>query len=250
MPKFTVSASSQTGMVREHNEDAVLVSCRLFRDNNVNTGVFLSPDERYVVAVCDGLGGQNAGEVASMDAAEQLSKRVDTMGSGLSVEQVKRMMEEWVKEEHSYLLESGLYDASMEGMGTTMVGMLFYEGRYCWMNCGDSRIYRFRNGILSQVSTDHSLFQLTHKIEDAHVIVNCLGGGARDVYLDFVDFTDEVREGDVLLLCSDGLTDMLPDDRIESLLQSGADATALADAAVQQGGVDNVSVCLVSIQSL
>ncbi len=222
----------------------------MVRDKSVNTCVFLADEERYVVAVCDGLGGQNAGELASMDAVEQLAQCVDTLPSGLTVNQLRGMMDDWVKEEHRYLLESGVDDASLEGMGTTLVGLLFYEGKLCWLNCGDSRLYRFRNGILSQVSTDHSLFRITHKMEDAHVIVNCLGGGGNEVYLDFVDVTDEVRTGDVFLLCSDGLTDMLPDDAIELLLQSSTEAVTLTDAAVQNGGLDNVSVCLVSIDAL
>lgn len=249
MLKITVSASSKTGMVRDHNEDAVLVSHQVARDSDLNTSVFLDSDERYVVAVCDGLGGQNAGEVASMDAVEQLMKRVDTLRTGLSPDHVAKLMHEWVKDEHAYLNESGIDEPSMEGMGTTLVGMLFYEGNIFWMNCGDSRLYRFRNEVLCQISEDHSLMQITHKPEDAHIITNCLGGGGEDAFIDFNDVTNEVLEGDVFLLCSDGLTDMLTDEEIEALLQKGADASTLTDAAVQNGGLDNVSVCQITINS-
>lgn len=250
MPKITVSASSQTGMVRDHNEDAVLVSRQIVRDNEMNTSVFLSQDERYVVAVCDGLGGQNAGELASMDAVEQLAKRIETLRPQLSIDHVRQLMEEWVKDEHAYLNEAGRDQASMDGMGTTMVGLLFYENHICWMNCGDSRLYRLRNGVLCQISSDHSLIQVTHKMEDAHVITNCLGGGGNDAYLDFTEITDGVLEGDIFMLCSDGLTDMLSDDEIESLMRKTPVASALTNAAIQNGGLDNVSVCLLSIDKL
>lgn len=250
MQKISVSASSQTGMVRDHNEDAVLVSHQIVRDNDVKTSAFLTPSDRYVVAVCDGLGGQNAGEVASMDAAEQFAKRVDTLRSELPIEHVHKLMDEWVKDEHAYLVESGRDVESMAGMGTTLVAVLFYEGHICWLNCGDSRLYRFRNGILRQLSTDHSLIQFTHKKEDAHVIVNCLGGGGSQVYLDFTEITDEVLEGDVLLLCSDGLTDMLSDEEIEKVLQKTTEATVLTTEAVQHGGLDNVSACVITLEAL
>lgn len=250
MLKITISASSQTGMVREHNEDAILVSHRKIRDAEVSTGVFLNRNERYVVAVCDGLGGQNAGEVASMDAVEQLEQRVDTLRSGLPIERVGQLMAEWVNDEHEYLLSTGKDEPSMEGLGTTMVGMLFYEGHICWMNCGDSRLYRLRKGVLRQISRDHSLYNMTHRSADVHVIINCLGGGAPSAFLDFFDVTSEVLEGDVFLLCSDGLTDMLTDDKIEKLLNKDPRAKALTDEAVSSGGLDNVSVCLVTIEGI
>lgn len=250
MHKITISASSQTGMVRDHNEDAILVSHQVVRDTDLKSSIFLAPTERYVVAVCDGLGGQNAGEIASWDVVEQLARRVDTLRVGLPIERVKQLMKDWAKEEHAYLLNMGKDEPSMEGMGTTMVSMFFYEGHICWMNCGDSRLYRLREGILRQVSADHSLIKVTHKSEDAHVILNCLGGGAQDVYLDFVEVTDEIRVGDIFLLCSDGLTDMLTDDQIEKILKTTPEATALTQAAVASGGLDNVSVCLVTIDDL
>lgn len=250
MHKITVSASSQTGMVRDHNEDAVLVSHQVIRDAEVNTSALLGSNDRYVVAVCDGLGGQNAGEIASMDAAEQLEHRFQTLRPGQSIERIHQVLKEWVKEEHCYLLASGQDDPGMEGMGTTLVALFFYEGRVCWMNCGDSRLYRLRRGILRQLSSDHSLINITHKSTDAHVILNCLGGGVEDVYLDFEDMTSEVLQGDVFLLCSDGLTDMLKDEMIEKILNETPSAHALTEAAIQCGGLDNVSACVITVDSI
>ena len=249
MQKITISASSLTGLVREHNEDALLVCRQVVRDSELNTSAFLSPEDRYVVAVCDGLGGQNAGEVASMDAATQLAHRVATLRPGQPFARVQQLLHEWIKEEHAYLMALGEEDPSMSGMGTTLVGLLFYEGHVCWMNCGDSRLYRFREGILRQLSSDHSLYSITHREEDQHVITNCLGGGADEAFLDVTDITGEVHEGDLFLLCSDGLTDMLTDEEIEQVLATTPEANALTQAAVEHGGRDNVSVCLLRIDS-
>lgn len=249
MQKITISASSLTGLVREHNEDALLVCRQVVRDSELNTSAFLSPEDRYVVAVCDGLGGQNAGEVASMDAAMQLAHRVATLRPGQPFARVQQLLHEWIKEEHAYLMALGEEDPSMSGMGTTLVGLLFYEGHVCWMNCGDSRLYRFREGILRQLSSDHSLYSITHREEDLHVITNCLGGGADEAFLDVTDITGEVHEGDLFLLCSDGLTDMLTDEEIEQVLAATPEANALTQAAVEHGGRDNVSVCLLRIDS-
>ena len=249
MQKITISASSLTGLVREHNEDALLVCRQVVRDSELNTSAFLSPEDRYVVAVCDGLGGQNAGEVASMDAAMQLAHRVATLRPGQPFARVQQLLHEWIKEEHAYLMALGEEDPSMSGMGTTLVGLLFYEDHVCWMNCGDSRLYRFREGILRQLSSDHSLYSFTHREEDLHVITNCLGGGADEAFLDVTDITGEVHEGDLFLLCSDGLTDMLTDEEIEQVLATTPEAKALTQAAVEHGGRDNVSVCLLRIDS-
>ena len=249
MQKISISASSLTGLVREHNEDAILVYRQVIRDAELSTSAYLGPDDRYVVAVCDGLGGQNAGEEASKDATEQLAHRVATLRPKLDIEHVKQLMREWVKEEHSYLTALGEEEPDKENMGTTLVGILFYEGHICWMNCGDSRLYRMRNGVLRQISTDHSLYNITHNVADLHVITNCLGGGASEAFIDIHDITDEVHPGDIFLLCSDGLTDMLADEEIEQLLNDTPDADALTQAAVEHGGRDNVSVCLLKFET-
>lgn len=247
MIKITVSASCQTGVVRKQNEDAILVSKQTLRDAETSTCVYLNADDRYVLAVCDGLGGQNAGEVASMDAVEQLSRKVEMLRPQLSSEQICEIMTSWLKEEHAYLTELGNDDPNLSTMGTTLVSLFFYEGRFYWMSCGDSRLYRMRNGILCQLSTDHSLYNVTHKETDIHVLTNCIGGGASDSFLDINDITEQVLDGDMFLLCSDGLSNMLSDEKIEQVLSITPSASALTDAAILCGGIDNVSACLTTV---
>jgi protein phosphatase len=116
------------------------------------------------------------------------------------------------------------------------------------MNCGDSRIYRFRDGQLTQLSTDHSLSNIMGRDCRSGVITNCIGGGCKTSYIDMVQITSSIASSDVYLLCSDGLSDMLSNDEIERLLAEGADATSLCNAAEEAGGLDNVSVVVVHVE--
>jgi protein phosphatase len=81
------------------------------------------------------------------------------------------------------------------------------------------------------------------------VITNCIGAGIRNSYLDFFDFTDDILAGDTYLLCSDGLNDMVTDDIIEQLLREGCTANRLCEAAIDNGGYDNVSTCVFHIEN-
>jgi protein phosphatase len=112
------------------------------------------------------------------------------------------------------------------------------------MNCGDRRLYRFRNGELTQLTSDHSLSNMLGSSHHSNIITNCIRGGCSTSFMDIVKITDDVKIGDVYLLCIDGLTDMLPDHVITTLLTNGADANKLCDAAVAAGGLDNVSCCV------
>ena len=115
------------------------------------------------------------------------------------------------------------------------------------MNCGDSRLYRFRQEKLTQLSTDHSLNNLKGEKRHSNIITNCIGGGCKSPYLDLYEFTEDFLSGDVYLLCSDGLSDMVPDESIERLMQANASANRLCEAAIEAGGYDNVSACVFSV---
>jgi protein phosphatase len=100
---------------------------------------------------------------------------------------------------------------------------------------------------LTQLTTDHSLSNLLGSPQHSNFITNCIGGGCKTSYIDLVQCTDLVLPGDVFMLCSDGLTDMVPDDEIARLLTAGHDAEALCEAAEEAGGADNVSVIVVRV---
>jgi len=132
-------------------------------------------------------------------------------------------------------------------MGTTLVGVLYYGSEYYWINCGDSRFYRLRDKQLAQLSTDHSLNTMMGNTRHSNVITNCIGGGCKNSFIDIIDFTNDFLPGDVYLLCSDGLNDMVCEADIERLLNEGATANDLCEAAISAGGFDNVSTCVFTV---
>ena len=132
-------------------------------------------------------------------------------------------------------------------MGTTLVGLAYYGSDFFTLNCGDSRLYRFRQGVLTQLTTDHSLSNMMGTEKHSSVITNCIGGGCNSSYIDIMRITDDLKDQDVYLICSDGLSDMLPDQALQTLVANGADAVSLCDAAIAAGGFDNRSCCVVTV---
>ncbi|GCE77155.1 serine/threonine protein phosphatase [Cellulomonas biazotea] len=231
--RVDVGVASDQGR-RDGNEDAVLAS----------GGV-------YVVA--DGMGGHDAGEVASGTAVEVLGALVGTTPDVDEVTRTLRDAHERVRD-----LPSGSYRRP----GTTVTGVVLteHEGVPCWvvLNVGDSRTYRMVGGVLEQVTTDHSeIAELVRSglvpLDAAarhprrHVVTRVLGGGATVVEPDV--WLLAVSPGDRMLVCSDGLTDELTDARIEAELRAADGAQEAADrlvaAALAAGGHDNVTVVVV-----
>lgn len=225
----------------------VLAYDRLIRSNVHRTEVYTENVDRFVVALADGMGGHNAGEVASEETLRNLKFYVGDLPHGLSSEAVMDAMREWLHSINQMIGSRGYDNEALREMGTTLVGILFYEGRFYWMNCGDSRLYRMHDGRLQQVTTDHSLNSLTGSAKHSNVITNCIGAGCKNSYIDMCDFTADVQDGDEFLLCSDGLIDMVADDIIERLMNEGATANSLCEAAIEAGGYDNVSTCLLQV---
>ena len=239
-----MTAASKVGCVRSQNEDMVLLGSHFVRNDAFSTRVDLTNSDRYIMAVADGMGGHNRGDVASSDALHNLEFYFHDLPTGLSPESIKDTFEDWLDSINNIIDSKGRSDEQYKGMGTTLVGLAFYEGQFYTLNCGDSRLYRFRDGDLTQLTSDHSLSNMLGSSQHSNVITNCIGGGATSSFIDIVNITDDIKEGDVYMLCSDGLTDMLPDSIIYTLLAEGSDANTLCDAAVAAGGLDNVSCCV------
>ena len=245
--KLNVYAASDVGRVRENNEDMILVSRCFVRNGDWAGEVDLGSRERYIVALADGMGGHKGGEVASSDVLMNLDYFFNDMPADLSVPDFNEAIYEWLGSINNIIDSKGRMDTRYYAMGTTLVSFVYYSGEFYWMNCGDSRIYRLHEGQLHQLSTDHSLSTLMGSSEHTNVITNCIGGGCKTSYIDIMMCTSEVCQGDVFILCSDGLTDMLSNEQIQHLLNEGADANALCNAAIEEGGFDNVSVCVIKV---
>ena len=248
MIELEISAASWTGCVRRQNEDMVLVGNKFIREESYKTRLLLSREDRFLSAVADGMGGHNRGDVASNDTLRNLQYFFYDIPSCLSISDFNEAIVGWLDSVNNYIASKGRADEQFKGMGTTLVGMAYYNGEFYSMNCGDSRLYHYHDGRLLQLTTDHSLSNMTGSDKRSNVITNCIGGGCHSSYIDMVQITNDVHSGDVYLLCSDGLPDMVPDQRLCELLGEKADADALCRAAVEAGGLDNVSCCVITVK--
>ena len=243
-----ISAASWTGRVRSQNEDMVLVDNRFIREDTYKTQIVLGREDRIMIAVADGMGGHNRGDIASNDTLRNLHYFFYDIPSCLNVNDFNEAMAGWLESINNYIASKGRADEQYKGMGTTLVGLAYYNNDFYSLNCGDSRLYRFRNHQLVQLTTDHSLSNLVGDEKRTNVITNCIGGGSKSSFIDMVTMTNDIMSDDVYLLCTDGLTDMLSDKAISELLEGKADADTLCSAAIEAGGIDNVSCCVISIK--
>jgi serine/threonine protein phosphatase PrpC len=233
--KVAIGAKSDVGRVREGNEDSYLVDDPLF-------------------AVADGMGGHLAGDVASSTAVEVIAAAAQSADGGdpdsLAV---------LVRDANAAIFRKAQADTALRGMGTTCTLLMIQDRRGHLAHVGDSRAYLLRDGELSQLTEDHSLVgrmvkegRLSAQEAENHpqrsIITRALGVDS-DVEVDLV--TVELNEEDRILLCSDGLTSMVDDDRIKEVLGRTPDPQRAADELVsvanEAGGEDNVTVVLVDV---
>jgi len=248
MAKLYVTAASRRGCVRNNNEDMILVGRSFIRNEDYQTMVELRDDKRLMLAVADGMGGHNSGEVASSETLHNLQFFFNDIPAGLDDKSFRQMISEWLNSINLIIDSKGRVNDKLKGMGTTLVGIACYENRIYILNCGDSRLYRLRDGKLRQMTTDHSLKKETGDVKHSSIVTNCIGGGCMSSFVDIDECTSDIQNKDIYLLCSDGLTDMLNDQEIETLLNLNADANALCEAAIKAGGLDNVSACVINVE--
>ena len=235
-----------TGRARSNNEDSVAV------------------DETTSLAVlADGMGGYNAGEVASNMATSfikaELGRWLSEAASRASDIEIRRAMEICVDNANRAIFNAANANPQYAGMGTTLVVAVFREDQLRLGHVGDSRAYRWRGGQLSQITRDHSLLQEQIDAglispEQAAFSANknlvTRAVGVEDTVL-LETHLHEMQPGDIYLMCSDGLSDMLDDAMIARLLQSheslAAAGGALIAAANEAGGKDNIALILVRV---
>jgi serine/threonine protein phosphatase PrpC len=248
-----VFSQTHPGMVRSHNEDSVACepACGL-------------------VVLADGMGGYNAGEVASGIAVSVVMTEVSHgLQNASPVERGERDGEDLgvsllrgnIQKANASIFHAAQSQPQYAGMGTTIVSGLFYDNRVAVGHVGDSRMYRLRGEVLETITRDHSLLQEQIdsgmiSIEDARLSKNknlVTRAVGIDADLEPEIHVHDVMVGDIYLLCSDGLNDMVEDDDIQSTiyaLQSNLPLAAdqLIQMANDNGGRDNVSVILVKIK--
>ncbi len=245
---FEFFSATDTGRSRSNNEDSVAV----------DAGCGL-------VVLADGMGGYNAGEVASGMATthilEEMKRWLSQTASAASDGEVRRAMTLCVDAANRAIHQAANADARHAGMGTTLVTGVFREARLLLGHVGDSRAYRLRDGALRQITRDHSLLQ--EQIDAGLITAEQAASAAnKNLVTRAVGVEPEVQlelhghdvaAGDVYLFCSDGLTDMVDDSTLQELMLGGKSLEAcgatLIDAANQAGGRDNISVILVKARA-
>jgi len=231
---LTWASVTDTGRVRDHNEDSVWP---------VGSG---SAGDPLIVAVADGMGGAAGGEVAS---SVGLETALGVGGNPMIRVQAANLA----------VLDTAREQPRLTGMGTTMTLARLEDGRYEIAHVGDSRAYLLRAGELSQLTRDHSFVadmvaegRLTPEEAERHPyrsVLTRVVGIDPDLEVDRV--TGDLKEGDVLLLCSDGLSGMMPDSDVATILEAADDpgeaAGRLTAAANAAGGLDNITVVVVKV---
>lgn len=243
---ITASVQTDPGCVREANED----SGRHINPNDPE----LRERRGSLTVVADGMGGHASGEVASQMAVDLITE-LYYADNGLSPADALRNAVEIANEE---IFASSMSNPDHAGMGTTLIALVLRNGKGFSAHVGDSRLYRFRNRSLEMLTFDHSqvMEMVKHGVltmeqarnhEDKNVILRAVG--TQEAVEVEVSEEFSALPGDIFLLCSDGLSDMLDDTEIEGILQKGGDPHSageeLISAAKANGGHDNITVGIV-----
>jgi protein phosphatase len=247
-----IASCTDPGMVRAHNEDSIA-----------------SDGEKGLVVLADGMGGYNAGEVASgmattviiTELQQLLEKRTPYETDAASGQLIAhQLLHEQIAKANTSIYQAAQSQPQYAGMGTTLVVALFYDNRMTVAHIGDSRLYRMRGDELRQITKDHSLLQeqidsgvLTpqqaRQSQNKNLVTRALG---IDPSVEPEIHDHEIQAGDIYLLCSDGLCDMVSDEDIGLALHTLSSnlklcAQHLVQTANDNGGRDNISVILVRV---
>lgn len=228
---------SEIGLVRKNNEDC-----------------FLIDNDRGLFIVCDGMGGHKGGEVASGLTVNIVDQEVRFSNSEEAIQSLKKAIE---KANHEIWLK-GRMEPELFNMGTTIIAAAIIENHLVAANVGDSSLYLIRSGDIHKISRDHTLAEsMLHdgilKPEEIrnnsynHILTRAIGIEA-NVEIDF--FTRDLQSGDYILLCSDGLTDLLDaQDILQAMNHDNIDLVtkSLVELALDRGGHDNITIILAGI---
>ena len=237
--KVEIDALCHKGLVRDNNEDALSVGGFILRDNVTNITVDTPEEGSFYLLVSDGMGGHDDGEEASAFTLNEIKKKFNDKKIG-----VETFEDDLRNCTHAISLELNRMAAEKGQqlpMGCTLTGRVWL------VNAGDSRTYRFRNGMLRQLTIDETERGITGDPNADKFLLNCIGAG-QEGRLTIIDMEGKFLEDDIILICSDGLTDMVTDEQLEEALAEGTTAADLYRLACEGGGVDNVSVILARIK--
>jgi protein phosphatase len=266
--RFTVCGATHPGKVREHNEDHILVG--RFVKNAGSLTLECAEDDDFLAAygllcaVADGVGGAAAGETASRLALLTLER--EFYGSTKQDADILRAsLESAAQAANASVVQMGSDSPLCRGMATTLSGVGLLGAQLWTFNAGDSRVYRYRDGLLKPLTVDDSVaadavrrgsmtLAEAEQSPQRHILTNYLGN---DKFRLAVQPGPALRPGDSVLVCSDGLYEMLDDETIAAMLQRcqqqemplAAQCATLIDLANAAGGVDNISLVLIQVSN-
>lgn len=238
--KLRMAALTHRGLVRPNNEDSLYYDVR-----------------DRVVIVCDGMGGHAGGQIASELAVQVVSSSLRTLRpqDWLDEDRVIETTKNAIFGANDHILSRASIDPTLCDMGTTIAMCAFMADRVITANVGDSRIYRIAGGAIEQVSDDHSLVgeriragEMSAGSPEARMLANILTRALGMEHIT-VDITiEDLRDGDVYLLCTDGLSDMVDDEDMLVAVEEHDDlqlaCVHLVELANERGGMDNITVAL------
>lgn len=252
--KFEITASvmSDVGNVRTNNEDNYYLNGKYRADVNINRSkedIHIN-EKHCLFAVCDGMGGEEYGELASLIAVQSLGFDIGgnmRINATDNLRQINRMVDMKRRE------------LKCRNMGSTIAALAINERRAIAFNVGDSRVYLYRDRSLSQLSKDHNetpslvVDGLMRREESgSHILTQYLGVPEDDFIIEPY-FSEEIKikVGDIFLICSDGVTDMMPDTRITEILSKEksclAISKAITEVSKEMGGRDNITVLAITV---
>lgn len=258
-------ACSHRGNVRRNNEDHYAVirrqrSRKVLLTNMPLADLMLPDDESHVLVVADGMGGAAFGELASRLALKTADELVGsacgwiTKLENVDFPPIQDRIQAYADLIHETLVDYGHSDPRLAGMGTTLTCAHALGSDVIIAHVGDSRAYHFRDGKVEQVTRDQTLAQelmdagmpARDTVRFRHILTNCLGGDSREVRSEVYHL--RMQDGDALLLCTDGLSDLVDHREIASVLDVCAAAQDACDRlvrmALDRGGKDNITVVL------
>ncbi len=240
-----VSVISNIGLRRSTNQD--------YAD------YFINNQEQVLFVLCDGVGGNQAGDVASQLTTQYIGEAFKSLKQTLAIKDALNWMDQTINDANSYIYNISKTEAKLEGMSTTLVLALWINNELLIGHVGDSRAYVYSEGSLQQMTEDHSLVneliksgEITPEEGEHHPIRNVVTqsiGGTSTVSFEVDRF--KIKDNATLLLCSDGLTNMVPFNQLQSYFEDESISKQelgeiLINAANDAGGVDNITVILVT----
>ena len=255
--KYAACARTDIGKKRTNNEDCFSVNSYYMQQPAKDSCSFFELLKEGVFSVCDGMGGEEHGEYASLSGAKTFADNyVELLSS--SKDERKKTADRCIRSANADICEEMIRKNAR--IGSTAVLACVKDGRADIFNVGDSRAYLYRSGSLNQLTKDHTVYQQKLDLKgttgnensddpEKHRLTQHLGIFEDEMVIEAFHAETSIENGDILLLCSDGLTDMVTDEEIAAICGAPKDvvgiSSALVNKALEHGGVDNITVIVI-----